>query len=214
MKRYIKISDPGSGDLYLNPETGEVFQPHDDMYIITSTRAIKARTKSAERLRRIQSDRVSPAYGDFCWICFPMSNSLFPDLSFADSARLLYLATYMGYDGILRKGEEFIHPSDLPSLLGIQPRETRNFRSAASQYLFYEEDRCLRLRGDIFHRGPLKPNDVAVAKQNEMRYIRMYYPAVRQLYESKNKEDRALLRFLAAFFTLLHPQRNVLCKNC
>lgn len=214
MKKYIKITDPEAGDLYLNAETGELFQPHDDMYVITSTRAIKARTKSAERLRRIQAERHAPAYGDFCWVCFPAEGRLFPDVSSADSARLLFLATYMGYDGYLQKGGQYIHPSELPCLLQIQSREVRNFRSAVADYLHCDQDGRLLLLGDIFHRGALTPSAIAAANQNGMRYTRLYFPAIRYLYQSKKKEDRTLLRFLAVFLTLLHPQRNILCKDC
>ncbi len=214
MKRYVKISDPESGDVYLNPETGEVFQPHDDMYIITSTRAIRARAKSSERLRRIQAERHAPAYGDFCWVCYPDSGDLFPGISSTDAARLLYLATHMGYDGYLQKNGQHIHPSELPSLLQVQPREARNFRARVSTYLCCDQENYLLLQGGVFHRGTLAATDIAAANQNGMKYIRLYHPAIRQLYQSKKKEDRILLRFLAAFLTLLHPQRNSLCKGC
>lgn len=214
MKKYVKITDPEAGDLYLNAETGEVFQPHDDMYVITSTRAMKARAKSAERLRRIQAERHAPAYGDFCWVCFPDEGSLFPDVSGADTARLLFLATYLGYDGYLQKDGQYIHPSELPCLLQIQPREARNFRTAAASYLYCDQEDRLLLPGDIFHRGALAPASIAAANQNGMRYTRLYFPSIRYLYQSKKKEDRTLLRFLAALLTLLHPQRNMLCKGC
>lgn len=213
MKKYIKISNTESGDLYIDPDSGEVFQPHDDMYIITSARAIKARTKSAARLRRIQSERLAPAYGDFCWVCCPESGVLFKELSSADAARLLYLASYMGYDGYLQKDGKCINPSDLPCLLRIQPRESRNFRAAVSCYLGSDEGNKLFLRGGVFHRGTLSPSDVAAAKQNGMKYIRLYHSSIRYLYQSNRKEDRFLLRLLSVILAFLDPQQNKLCLN-
>lgn len=213
MKKYIKISSPESGDLYIDPDSGEVFQPHDDMYIITSARAIKARIKSGERLRRIQSERSAPAYGDFCWVCYPESGVLFNEVSSADAARLLYLASYMGYDGYLQKDGRYINPSDLPGLLRIQPRESRNFRASASCYLGSDEENRLFLQGGVFHRGALTPTSVAAAGANGMKYTRLYHSSIRYLYQSKRKEDRFLLRLLPVILVSLDAQQNKLCKN-
>lgn len=215
MKRYIKISsspDHESGDLYVDPDTGEVFQPQSGEYIITSIDSLQARAASAKRYQRIEAERQSPAYGDFCWL--RVAPGFLQEISAADAARLLYLATFMGYDNRLYAAGVPIHQSKLSQLLHIRPYQARDFLTAAKPYLISDPDNdsCLYLQGDIFHRGELKSSAVAAALQDGAQFYRMYYSPVRNMYEAGDGAQYKFLRLLRDILPLLHPTRNIICN--
>lgn len=207
VKRCLKVSDPEEGDFYINPDTGEVLSIQGECIIISPREAV-ARHAASKRYRKVLASKKSPTLGDFCWIKVPCSGELLPGISGNDAARLLYLATYANYNGQLYCGRRRISYKDLPGLLGIRSREAYHFRASVAPFLEADSLGDLSLRGDIFHRGALTSDELSSAERTGARYIRMYFPAFQQLYQSPYEGCRELLRLLNKLLPLLHPYRN------
>lgn len=130
------------------------------------------------------------------------------DLPPADITRLVFLNTYLGYDGYLMRNERTpMKKSDLPKLLNVSRSTAKYFWRSVSRYYITEKDGKLYPNADVIKRGQLR-NDGEWVK-----YKRMYFNGIRTLYNSVPISQHKILGYLFLLLPYINVQYNFLCWN-
>lgn len=132
----------------------------------------------------------------------------FDDLDMSTTARLLYLASYSGYDNVLKFDNN--HPMkkcDLKRMLRTGNRTVDLFwKSVCPKYLFEDEYGQLLLSKDIFFRGMLSRSDWVLRQ-------RMLLKSVRSLFDRTDGKMTKYLGYIFQMVPYINREWNVLCWN-
>lgn len=130
------------------------------------------------------------------------------DLPPADITRLVFLNTYLGYDGYLMRNERTpMKKSDLPKLLNVSRSTAKYFWRSVSRYYITEKDGKLYPNADVIKRGQLR-ND-----REWVKYKWMYFNGIRTLYNSVPISQHKILGYLFLLLPYINVQYNFLCWN-
>jgi hypothetical protein len=138
---------------------------------------------------------------------------LFPSLSQAELARLMFVGTYTGYrTGRLQHDNgRAIEKKSLEVLVGISRNKFAEFyRKLVSEGILQEKGRELYVNPSVFYRGPVK--DIGY-KLDEYRHTRLFRKTVRDLYEKYTGRATTQLAIIYAVLPFLNFDTNVVCFN-
>lgn len=137
---------------------------------------------------------------------FATAESCYEDIRPATAARLIYLATYIRYDGKLWRTERRqMKRKDLLDIMGLSQTETYRFwNEVFEKYVFEDNNDTLYMRGEFFHRGKLSPGN---------RYQRFYVEAVRELYRLATVRQHKYLGYVFQMVPFVSKEFNILCHN-
>lgn len=123
--------------------------------------------------------------------------------------RLIYLSSYMQYDGnkLMLSTRKAMTRKDLASVLGISPRNAVNFWSSLSPDFIAEDGTgALVLNEEIFKRGRRVHGDRVPCE-------RIFQNGVRRLYEAANGKYHKQMGYLFELLPYINIEYNVLCWN-
>ncbi|WP_442603808.1 hypothetical protein [Paenibacillus sp. KN14-4R] len=135
----------------------------------------------------------------------------FPSLSQSDIARLMFIATYTGYDdGRIRHDNGIALTRDtLTKLIGIsRARFSEFYRRLLAEDVLREEDGAILVNPTVFQRGE-SSEEIA-----DLQRIRLYRQTIRGLYEEYGKgRDVKQLAIVFLVIPFLHFNTNIVCYN-
>lgn len=208
--------------ILVSKKTGEVIGDYSDDILYVQTKEQREQVK--KHFQKVDEDKPADVkfkpdkqyekQGKFIWNIHDGAQILFPDIRPASLTRLMFLATFLSYEGYLKDGRDVITKSMLPLYLNISKREYYRFwGEMSSSGLLYENDGKIYLNEDIFIKGLIdkdKIKDLAV----KGKYItRIYIEAVRNLYSSAAEQSVKTLSYLFRIMPYVNREYNICCFN-
>jgi hypothetical protein len=177
------------------------------LYTPSQQAAYKERNKR-EREQAEQEEQMRlwrKAGGGFYFVATDGATDGRYEVAQATMARLVYLATYLGYDGRLYTTERTpMVRKDLQAVLGLSRAQTYRFWGEVSSLYVFEDEDGLRMGNQWFCRGKLSPGG---------RYQQFYRRAVRQLYHATPVSRHGRLGCVFQILPLLNIEYNIVCHN-
>lgn len=135
----------------------------------------------------------------------PCHKNQFDGLQPHDVARLVYLATFMDYDYILKSRDTHLTVDDLPKLLEVSKKTfNRLWEKIQGRYITESEDGSLTVVSG-FLRGK--------QKRIEERLTKVFIQKPQALYRNTPKSKRRLLGYVFQLLYHVNVQYNILAKN-
>lgn len=162
-----------------------------------------------KKSREIQRERQEfvDNYGNFYFLKYKSNKTYEEDVLDSDSARIIFLASYMDYDGKLKFDDgTLIRKQDLAQLLKISPNKFYELykRLTGINLLVMNEDKSLSLNSNKFIKGKIKTKD---------EYTRLFIHAVRTLYENCGSREYESLGLVYRLIPYVNYKHNILCTN-
>lgn len=156
--------------------------------------------QNAKVLRRTDHGPLGQFYMTAC------RDSQFSELMPQDTARLIYTASFMGYDNILKLNErQNMTVEDLENILQLSKSTfTRFWAKVKGQFVFEQEDGSIIVR-DCFFRGKQK----AIHE----RLTKVFIQKIQALYRSTPVSKHRYLGYIFQLLSYVNVQYNVLCQN-
>lgn len=123
--------------------------------------------------------------------------------------RLIYLSTYMQYEGnkLMLSTRKAMTRKDLATVLGISPRNAVNFLDCLSpDFITEDATGAMILNEEIFNRGKR-------GRGNRTPCERIFQKGVRKLYESARGKYHKQMGYLFELLPYISIEYNVLCRN-
>ncbi|MEG2381275.1 MAG: hypothetical protein RSB38_06235 [Oscillospiraceae bacterium] len=202
-------------------DTGEVFESYLDgvIYVQTEKEKELARKHFKEKIPELPPGEVkfAPAKeyekrGGFIWNIHDNAKILYPELRPASLTRLMFLATFLCYDGYLRDGRNPILRNTLGLYLNVGRREYFRFWSEMTSLgLMYEKDGKIYLNEDMFVKGSICKDKIRDLADKGVYITRIYSAAVRELYRSATPSSIKTLSYLFRILPYVNREYNICC---
>lgn len=156
-----------------------------------------------------------PTNEKFVWSVYHISQSLFPALNGSYITRLMFLSTYMNYDGHLTDVKNVrLSKLQIKALLGISDREfNRFYNKLISESILLEYESGIQVNPNIFTRGTLSPTDLAVLSKDEKYVTRIYINAIRKIYNTATIKSHKVLSYFFQVMPYVNREYNIVCHN-
>ena len=151
----------------------------------------------------------------FIWYLCAQCRRIFPDMDPAHVTRLMYAATFAGYNGILvNYHNNPLTVVGLEQRMGLSHRYFKIFMDDMIQRkIFKENDQKLIINQSIFSKGVLPPNRMVDAAREGSIITRVYINSVRNLYEHSMRQSDKALSYLFQMIPFIHYKYHMLCFN-
>lgn len=138
---------------------------------------------------------------------FARTDESFSSISAISATRLIYLNTYMDFEGRLMLTERTpIKRANLHEILGVSVATANRFlQEVTPMYLEEKLNGDIVVNSDIFKRGALSPK----AESHKKIYIK----GVRKLYKSLPRRQDKYLGFLFKLLPHINIEYNLICRN-
>ena len=195
--------------LALNAKTGEVI-----FGAIILTPEMQKELKRQKIEKEVYNSQYKQ-YGNFYWLFYEVKKELFNrEIEGATIARLMYLATYIGYnDNVLcHKDSSPIEKKELQNITGLKDETYRKFIKECKEkhLLWFDENGYTVISKEYFKKGKFLKSDYKTQKS----IIRVYCNGVRSLYEGcDNVSQHKALSYLFMLLPYVNRQYNIVCNN-
>lgn len=161
-------------------------------------------------------------YGNFVWGKYQVSQPYIEQLSGATITRLMFLATYMDYDGALvsdnygGKGNarDYLTKNNVQKLLRLQDKTfTRFWSELQDNQLISEINDRLYLSQEMFARGKVNKKALSVMADKDYYITRLYSNAIRDIYMKSKTTTHTALSYIFRMIPFVNRKYNVLCFN-
>jgi hypothetical protein len=208
-----RINETLNGGVIRN---GRVISP-DGVDMSHRFEILPVRPESTVRYVRNRSaiGEFSAENGGYVWGLFKSSVTMEMQwskhgLTQSDFARLMFIGTYVDYDGVLRHPNgRLITRESMAELIGIHRTKFDEFFSKleAVPIIKVAEDGAIYMSSDVFQRGK-------IAKGEYVDRIRVYRDTVRKLYEKYGKgRSVRQLGIIYSIVPFVHRNLNIVCYN-
>lgn len=210
--KYICDSDTGE-QFAIDRETGEVLKsvslevPEGTSYITPQQRRENEQKKKEQMRKRLSRKATDDALGRF-YFCGIYEE--FNDLSPETLAKLIYLCTFLEYDGnrLMKTERTQMKKSDLSEVLKVsRPTATQFFKDVSPKYISCYEDGYLFCNKNIIFRGKVPKS----RKGDSLQKLRIN--GIRTLYQSTDKRYHKYLGYMFSLLEYVNIEYNVLCYN-
>ena len=197
-------------------DTGEAWMADEDRYDVVDLEQVRRRQAAIEKHKAMMkgaSSRMNP--DKFIWEIYELSTMRDDGISPANVTRMIYLSTFLGYDGsLVHSNGKPIQYADLAGLLGISDRAFRDFwKEMTAAGVFREKNGAVLVDKDRFRRGRLKDKDVGALAAKGQFLTRLYTNGVRQLYESATPRSHKTLSYMFQILPFVNREHNIVCHN-
>lgn len=154
-------------------------------------------------------------YGAFIWSIYNISEKTFPQLKPSNITRIMFLSTYLHYDGYLAFSKNKpLSKDDVFQLLKISQREFYNFyNEMIDNKIFYLKDDKIYINEKMFSKGKLDSKKTAEFIQDNKYITRLYIDGVRELYNKSTPRSHKTLSYLFQILPYVNRQYNIVCFN-
>jgi hypothetical protein len=196
-------------------ETGEYkdFSKEDRIQLTTQANRELIKQKvaqaNARKLNRIQSSEIG---GNFIFAIFKHSEEYMEFLSQSEITRLIFIATYLGYDGVLKTDNNIpIVKKNMNQFIKLSRMQFHEFYNKIIEHeIFIEEDGCITLNQNYFIKGEI---GLLPMRKRDKDYTRLYIKAIRELYNGCNTREHKKLAVIFKLIPYLNYEYNIVCHN-
>lgn len=208
--------------LLVSKKTGEVIGDYsnDVLFVQTKEQREQARKHAeAESGKEKGEVKFTPEskyehMGGFIWNIHDGAQTLYPEIRPASLTRLMYLSTFLCYDGYLKDGRNAITKNMLILYLGVSKREYYRFwDEMSSSGLMCEADGKVYLNEDMFVKGSIKKDKIRDLSVQGKYITRIYIKAVRELYLTSTGQSVKTLSYLFRIMPYVNKEYNICCFN-
>lgn len=161
---------------------------------------------------KLQQTEAQKDYGPFTWMLYNCGQEIFKDLTASTITRLMYMSTFLGYDGFLvYDNKKTLKKDALKKKLGVSNQEFSSFwkETAVDNNIVYEDNTRIYMNKKIFLKGVL-PKEIS--KNHDV--IKLAANGVRTLYENVDSvRSHKNLSYLFRMIPFLNKEWNILSKN-
>lgn len=164
---------------------------------------------------KFRPDEKFESQGNFIWSIYDGTQTFYPEIDKASLTRLIYMSTYLSYDGYLRDGKKVINKNMLIDYLGLKKATFYRFwNNMVNLGIISEQDDKIYLRKDMFFKGSIDYRKVKKLATKDNRYVtRIFSAGTRNLYSSLSTESDRLVSYLYRILPYVHRDCNVCCFN-
>ncbi|CAB1251992.1 protein of unknown function [Ruminococcaceae bacterium BL-6] len=199
--------------------TGEVVDFNEPFYAESEIErqqkidAVKKKQNREFQLLRINDQYKD--YGSFIWAIYSMSKRNYDKLKPSNLARLMFISTYLNYNGFLEiKNNVPMTKNDLKGLMKLSNGEFYNFINELSVHkILYTKKDKLFINPNLFIKGKLKSELVGEIYANQQVITRIYINAVRKLYNRATPCSHKTLSYIFQVMPFVNRQYNIVCFN-
>lgn len=224
MKQFIQTELEDGSKVLINPSTGEVLDTSNQLVYVVTEEERKKRKEYFSKLneKELEKKQISETYekyGNFIWYVYELTTKMFPNIKPSYITRLIFLVTYMGYDGMLRKSPNApMKKRDLIYCLNIGEREYHNFMKCMSENQIIKEGLvehkdCYYVNNEVFAKGNVTGGDIVSFAKRNTYITRLYVDGIRRLYESATVRSHKTLSYLFRVIPFINREYNVVCFN-
>ena len=191
---------------YINASTGEIF---DNATLITKEQK-ETRKQYVENNEQVECFKYLTRKEQFVMYLFNIHKSM-TDLSPQTAIRLVYLSTFLEYDGkFLKSNGKYITREKMQNLMVLKPTTFKKFLAevVSAGYLI-KEKKFYKLNTDHFYRGELSID----SSDKKQRYVRVYINNLRKLYLSVPQNKHVYLGYIFQLIPYINREWNVICYN-
>lgn len=218
-KKYEVILNDGV-KYFIDPDTGEAILPTgESLYVQTEEEKRKVKEFFSKKARsefvRQQINEQYKDYGSFVWNVYSINQKSFPQLKASNITRLMFLSTYVTYDGYLMYGKKMnMNKANMFELLGLSDREYRAFyKDMIDNSILYEKDDKIFINAEMFGKGKLSKKYITKFASQEKYITRLYIDGVRSLYKKSTPRSHKTLSYLFQVLPYVNRQYNIVCFN-
>lgn len=200
-------------------DTGEVI----DESKIYSYQTLDNRQKQLKYLKskrecEEQSQQINEKfkeYGSFVWNVYNISQQNFVNLKASNITRLMFLSTYLNYNGYLMFNQRTVmNKKNMNQLLGLSEREFQYFfKDITKNNILKVKDDRLYINQDIFGKGNLSKSKITKFIQQDKFITRLYIDGVRKLYITSTPHSHKTLSYIFRILPYVNRQYNIVCFN-
>lgn len=163
--------------------------------------------------RQKTADRYN--HEKFVYYLHSRHSNILHDMQPSHITRLIYIATYLSYDGMLITNSYTpMNKDDVEKLMCISKRSFYIFwKDMIQREIFIEKDDGIYLNEDIFFRGKLTNKKAYHRLVDNTIATRLYVTGIRKLYERSNPRSHKTLSYIFQILPYVNKQYNIICKN-
>lgn len=170
----------------------------------------EVRKQYAENNEQVECFKYLTKKEQFVMYLFNIHKSM-TDLSPQTAIRLVYLSTFLEYDGkFLKSNGKYITREKMQNLMVLKPATFKRFLAevVSTGYLI-KEKKLYKLNTDHFYRGELSID----SSDKKQRYVRVYINNLRKLYLSVPQNKHVYLGYIFQLIPYINREWNVICYN-
>ena len=170
----------------------------------------EVRKQYAENNEQVECFKYLTRKEQFVMYLFNIHKSM-TDLSPQTAIRLVYLSTFLEYDGkFLKSNGKYITREKMQNLMVLKPTTFKKFLAevVSAGYLI-KEKKLYKLNTDHFYRGELSID----SSDKKQRYVRVYINNLRKLYLSVPQNKHVYLGYIFQLIPYINREWNVICYN-
>lgn len=174
-------------------------------YTPEQQKAYKER-KEQEAEKRLRQEELKHRRNDTPKFCFVTAEEQENSPRPATMARLVYLATFLDYEGYLKINlHKKMKRSDLESVLQLKKSETYKFwNEVKGTYVFVDKNGYLCMCSDFSCKGKLPYGG---------RYQQIFIHSVQKLYRETSVTQHRYLGYVFQMLPFVNVEYNILCSN-
>lgn len=169
------------------------------------------KNQAIKEVRGAALNKQAQTLGGFVWFLYNVNEALSLGISPAELSKIIFLATFLNYDGYIGDYHGNRFTSDLlGSLLKISRASFfRFFSDVKKSGILIEEPgtHFVKFNDQVFKKGALgelKPNENAV---------RLYANAIREMYRNADISEHKTLSYVFQAIPFINFQYNIICSN-
>ena len=184
-------------------ETGEILENFKGKTLKT----IKQQREYLVKYNEILTDNK---YGDFVWCLYDVSKEYFPNIKPQHIARMMYIISYLGYDGYLvyDNGRAITKQGLLKKIKVARTQSEEFYDEMVANNIFIEQDGKIYINACYFCKGSIKK----ITKHHKS-ITRIYSNSIREIYESIPPALHKHLGYIFKVIPFVNTHYNILCSN-
>ena len=212
--RMLKINTPVN---IFNSETGEILAEFNDLITIQTDEDIRKRKEYFEK-KQNKEGRIKSLYeqnGNFIWNIHTTAKIFLPDIKDSSLTRLMFISTYLGYEGyLINDKKKALTKSNIFGLLKISDSEFRRFwKEMIDSKLLQVNEEKIYLNKEVFNRGNINSDYLKTLSEDQKCLTRIYIEGVRSLYETATLFSHKTLSYIFRILPYVSRDYNICCFN-
>lgn len=206
----ITVINSNTGEIIKEYGYSEIFEK-GERELIKKIVTDKMAAEEKDYLMRKEAEK----YGQFIWGIYKPCDKYIHTEKPSYLTRLIFLATFLSYDGVLRYDNNVpIGTKLLKKELGLSEREYYNFISEMKESkIMYERESLWYINPQLFAKGKLPKSAIKQSRDSDLYHIRLYCNAIRTIYKQATVRSHKTLSHIFQIIPFVNRKYNIVCWN-
>ena len=165
--------------------------------------------------------------GEFIWSIYYINTVYNPgNISESNITRLMYLVTFIDYDGYLIKpnspqfftsrNKEYMDKHDIKDVMKLKPRTFTNFYNEVildKKMFTISDDGRYKINDFYFNRGNIDSDKIRNLAECNAYITKLYIKGVREMYAMATPKSHKTLSYLFQIIPYVNRKYNIVCHN-